>query len=101
MLSGSGDVLRFCLLRKHVAINSLSSRIANSTLSRRSARSKAMWLMMAVAPAATLLVGSAHAANKTWVGGGGVDNTFTNAANWASGVIPLAGDTLIFDGNQD
>ena len=60
-----------------------------------------MWLVLAVAPAAALFPSSAHAATDTWVGGGGVDNTFTNAANWLGGVIPTAGDILVFDGNQD
>ncbi|HUO08955.1 MAG TPA: hypothetical protein VM008_11680 [Phycisphaerae bacterium] len=62
-----------------------------------------MWMMMAVAPAAalTVLVSRASAATRTWIGAGGADNTFTNSANWAGGIVPVAGDTLVFDGNLD
>lgn len=74
---------------------------ANRTPANRLARRKAMWLMMAVAPAAALLSSPASAATQTWVGAGGVDNTFTNSANWAGGAVPSPGDTLIFDGNLD
>ena len=38
----------------------------------------------------------AHAATRTW-DGGGADNLWTNAANWG-GTAPIAGDNLVFPG---
>jgi hypothetical protein len=35
---------------------------------------------------------------RTWDGGGGADNNWMTAANWANNVVPVAGDSLVFTG---
>ncbi len=42
--------------------------------------------------------GTGHADTHTWTGGGG-NNKWGTAGNWAEGVPPVSGDSLIFDGN--
>ena len=36
---------------------------------------------------------------RTWDGGGTGNNNWTNAANWAGNVVPVAGDNLVFAGS--
>jgi autotransporter-associated beta strand protein len=49
----------------------------------------------ALAAAGGLLVSSAHAAIRTW-DGGGTNNNWTTATNWVGDVAPTAGDDLLF-----
>ena len=53
-------------------------------------------LQMFLVGSCAFLIGrnAAHAATRTWTGGG-VDNNWTNAANWG-GTAPVAGDDLVF-----
>lgn len=46
-----------------------------------------------------LFPSSAHAATRTWDGGGS-DSKLTTAANWSSDTAPLAGDDIVFPANQ-
>ncbi len=41
----------------------------------------------------------APAATRTW-DGGGVTNNWSEAANWSSDTVPIAGDTAVFDGTS-
>ncbi len=42
---------------------------------------------------------SASAATRTWDGGGATNN-WSEAANWSSDTVPIAGDTAVFDGTS-
>ncbi len=44
----------------------------------------------------TMMPSFAHAATKTW-GGGGVTNNWTDCANWVGGVCPNSGDDIVFN----
>ncbi len=52
---------------------------------------------LSLATICCLLIPSAHAATRTW-DGGGADNFWTSATNWVGDVAPVAGDDLIFPG---
>src|SRR5947208_13948347 len=61
---------------------------------------QALFLMMAVAPAASLLPGRAMAAVDTWVGT--TDANWSSPGNWTGGnAPPVSGDALIFDGSTN
>jgi hypothetical protein len=50
--------------------------------------------------AATLVAApKAQAATRTW-DGGGADNNWSTAANWSSDTLPVAGDTVTFNGTS-
>ena len=56
-------------------------------------------LNLCLATAFVVVVAStAFATPDTWVGGSG--NNWSTAANWQSGVAPVSGDDLFFDGNN-
>jgi len=59
---------------------------------------KKMWLAMAVIPAAALMTAQhAQAGVDTWTGAvDGNWSTVTSPTNWAAGIVPVSGDTLVF-----
>ncbi|MEX0653040.1 MAG: autotransporter domain-containing protein [Phycisphaeraceae bacterium] len=55
--------------------------------------------LLAIGLAGCLTAGPALAADVTWDGGGG-DGEWSNDDNWDTGVAPVAGDALFFDGEE-
>ncbi len=47
------------------------------------------------------ITSSAHAATRTWDGGGGADTNWSTATNWSLDTVPVAADTVVFDNTSD